>query len=148
MKTKTFFMLCLFFGIGLTQLSAQNSNSEGTKSYSYWMNWGFYADVKCDGVWVDYIEGELYWHFVDHYKDGVWEKGVGLGRGEIRSEKTGENFEIKELDKWSLPKSGIYSCNTFLKGDMGSNYMISWQYWDGQWTILRAGCPGNEIKKK
>lgn len=145
MKTKTFVMVCLLLGIGLTQLSAQPNGKNGTGSDAYWMMWGFYADVACDGQWVDYVQGDLYWHMVDHYKDGVYQWSILEGKGVLQSALTGEVFNIHELDKFWIPISDQWTANTFLKGDQGNHYMITWLF-DGEgWHVTKFGCPGNEM---
>ena len=45
MKTKTFFVVCLLLGIGLTQLSAQKPDV--TKTFSYTVEQGYWAPVYC-----------------------------------------------------------------------------------------------------
>ena len=75
MKTKTLFCLCLFLGIGLTQLSAQNGK-DGTGSVVYYIEHAdFYTDIWCNGVFVDWIVGEGTAHIVDHYKNNVLSNG-------------------------------------------------------------------------
>ena len=45
MKTKTFLLLCLFLGIGMTQLSAQKGKN-GNGAVSEYFTWdGYYIDV-------------------------------------------------------------------------------------------------------
>jgi len=107
MKTKVFFMLCLLFGIGLTQLSAQNGrDTTGSVVYSY-PNMGFYTDIWCNGVFVDYIVGEGTAHVVDHYKNNVWQwetvKFSGTATG-----LHGDIYTFSEIDKWNLPKQDVW----------------------------------------
>jgi hypothetical protein len=55
MKTKTFLLLCLFLGIGLTQLSAQNGK-KGSGTVSYEAEYGpWTVPVYCEGVISDYV---------------------------------------------------------------------------------------------
>lgn len=147
MKTKTLILVCLLFGIGLGRVSAQNSNSEGTKSVSYWTDDHFWSSIYCNGVWVDFISGIITWHIVEHYKDGVIQQLICQGKGEVKSEYTGETFQVSELDKIYSPKSNLYIWNTFLKGDMGTHYMVSFtcDLEAGTCNVTRSGCPGNEM---
>ena len=77
MKTKTFFILCFFLGIGLTQLSAQlPANKHGTGSVAYdYPNLGWISPVVCEGKQIDLIEGSGDAHVIDHYTNGImdWE---------------------------------------------------------------------------
>ena len=145
MKTKTFIMVCLLSGIGLTQLSAQDgpNGKNATGSDPYWMEWGFYTDMACDGQWVDYVEGTVYWHVVDHYKNGIWVKTIMEGKGVLTSTFTGETFTICELDKINSDPY-TWTVNTYLKGDQGNHYMISWLFDGSEWHVTKYGCPGNE----
>ena len=149
MKTKTFLLVCLFLGLGFTQLSAQDGpkGKNGNGSDSYWMEWGFYASVACDGQWVDYVEGTLHWHVVDHYKNGVWVKEIMQGKGVLTSTLTGETFTISELDKLMNYETFTWTVHTYLKGDQGNHYMISFIYDStvGDWVVTKFGCPGNEM---
>ena len=152
MKTKTFVLLCLFLGIGLTQLSAQNGkNGSGTVHFDI-PNWGWWTPIYCNGVQVDLMEGVGDAHGIDHYKDGVWQweklsytNGVGI------SDWTGETFKFTELDKTFYSKSeGTYkwTVDTHVKGDKGSLYNMTFIWlWDdvNGWSmsVQNASCTGN-----
>ena len=78
MKTKTFFLICLFSGIGLTQLSAQTppANINGTGALvdtRVFENFGF--PVFCDGIFADLLTGTIVIQEVIIWKNGVWIKG-------------------------------------------------------------------------
>jgi hypothetical protein len=150
MKTKTFLFLCFFLSIGLTQLSAQPANNNGTGSVAYDQQIGWSTGVFCDGVQVDCMYGTGEAHVVDHYKDGViqWEiinsfSGVGT------SCFTSEKFTFKEVDKIWNPKQGEWDVNTHIKGDKGALYNISFVLqMDDQGNIIsdvikNATCTGN-----
>jgi hypothetical protein len=72
MKTKTFLLLFLLSGIGLTQLYAQgNQTSSDTRTYSDWKQVPWFYPVYCDGVQIDFLSGTIeYSHQVEHYVDG------------------------------------------------------------------------------
>ena len=145
MKTKTLIMVCLLTGIGITQLSAQPNGINGTGADAYWMTGGVYASVAFNGQWVDYIEGDIEWHVVDHYKNGVWQWAIQEGKGVLQSEITGEIFTVSELDKIWNPFPGQWTVNTYLKGDQGNHYMISLLFDGADWYVTKYGCPGNEM---
>jgi hypothetical protein len=71
MKTKTLLLLCLFLGIGLTQLSAQNGKN-GSGTISFTEEYGpWTVPVYCDGVISDYIScTNLVVKVTVHYKNG------------------------------------------------------------------------------
>ena len=140
-------MVCLLLGFGLTQLSGQDgpNGKQGNGADSYWETWGIFTDVYCNGQWADYVEGDVYWHMVDFYKDGNWHKTISEAKGVLTSIFTGETFVIKELDKYGYDNGWWWIANTFLKGDMGNHYMITWLYDGSQWHVTKIGCPGNEM---
>ena len=92
MKTKTFLLLCLFLGIGLTQLSAQNKTLQVRV-----MNAEYHTSVYCDGVFVDFLNGTATLHMVYHLKDGNWLWEMDQYKGEATG-LYGEDFKISEID--------------------------------------------------
>ena len=124
MKTKTFLMLCLLLGIGLTQLSAQNGNN-GTGSVSSYYEWtpDYCIPIyNSTGTQIDLLEqGTVYFHHIGHFINGnfVWGKCQGFGEAES---STGEVFRVQEIDKCDLTEStGI--CHVNLIGNQGSHYI-------------------------
>lgn len=90
MKTKTFFLICFFLGIGLTQLSAQPDNKKGTGTVSFDVIWdGYWQPISCGGV-VDIIYGTTIVHNVMHYVDGnpIWvnchASGVAISERQVK----------------------------------------------------------------
>ena len=140
MKTKTLFLLCLFLGIGFTQLSAQSEVVE--------LTWDYWNPCFCDGEQVDYVIGTAEGHCVFHYdNDGnlVW------GNYKVRGEGTnedGETFKIKEKDKFDFV-SGIMTFHYNLKGDEGTHYIgsASWDVYNdpnGENIVVHnSSCPDN-----
>ena len=99
MKTKTFLLLCLFSGIGLTQLSAQNGK-DGTGSVPERWTREFPIPVVCDGVQVDFLLAPLEWHHVGHYQKGVWLWCYVQISGEaVSTSGSGEIFTVKLIGK-------------------------------------------------
>lgn len=127
MKTKTILLLCLFFGIGLTQISAQSINSTGTYTLQGWFTGSYWSPVYCGDNQVDILEGgEIIIHYVVHRKEGnrLWR--IDQIRGEVTSTKEPyEVFRIVELDKYDFVE-GSFSTLTWkynLLGDKGSHYI-------------------------
>jgi hypothetical protein len=151
MKTKTFFLICLFLGIGITRLSAQ------TDVYK-WADVPGLCPLTCDGVNVEWLNatGTLTW--LSHYeKDKV--------TGEIKwawvkahykwtaTSTTGEVFKATEMDpaiEIYNPVTGDYIKEVgfwhfIAKGNMGSHYNVTYSYsYDqlGNWTweFVEAKC--------
>jgi hypothetical protein len=126
MKTKILFLLCLLLVFGFTQLSAQKGKN-GTGSVPEIIVWdGYYIDIPvgCDKAVVDRLVGVVTIHVVRHYKQGVflWEKATY--DGEVKSDRTGEVFQIKDHWKYdaSTPDSGSGHCT--LRGSSGSHYVL------------------------
>ena len=110
MKTKTLLLLCLFLGIGLTQISAQNGQKESTKTYSDYFTGKWSDPVFCDGVMVDMLDLTIPVHHIAKYVKGEWlhcfTQGTGtavsVGFIDENGNKiggTGEIFTIKEIAK-------------------------------------------------
>ncbi len=145
MKTKTFFILCLLLGIGLTQLSAQNSNSDGTRTFSwYYPSLGWMTEVYCDGVQIDLIYGSGDAHVLDHWKNYVWQWEMFTWSGTGVSVWTGEKFTFSEIDKYDIPNPGGGLCHTHVKGDKGALYNLTFEWnWGEPFVCTQAVCTGN-----
>jgi hypothetical protein len=146
MKTKTFFLICLLLGIGLTQLSAQNSNSTGTKTYVYnWTaspSWVATIPVFCDGVQVDELSARGYTaQAMDHYKNGelIWFKDQY--KIEFTSNWTGEVFIDHSVDKCTL-EDGLYCTFANLIGNKGSHYVgtLVWNMFTHKYDEISFKC--------
>jgi len=87
MKTKTFVLLCLFLGIGLTQLSGQTESvvtkESGLEGYSETV-------LNCKGE-TDVLNGVYSMTSIWHYKTEFY-LGTSSLKVEAKSEKTGEVF--------------------------------------------------------
>ncbi|MEZ5019051.1 MAG: hypothetical protein R2756_02825 [Bacteroidales bacterium] len=45
---------------------------------------------------VDYLSGEVMFHVIDHYKDGVWQWEIAQAKGEAAG-MYGEVFKVRKL---------------------------------------------------
>ncbi|MFH0758502.1 MAG: hypothetical protein V2B15_14535 [Bacteroidota bacterium] len=145
MKTKTFFLVYLLLGFGLIQLSAQNSNSDGTYSLSWVETVGWMAPIYCGGVEIDRIVGVVESHSVQHWKNGVsqWKHYSMSGQG--TSTQTDETFTFSEHVYLTDKGEEWGTCHTHLKGDKGTVYNISLiLYTNGTWDVKNATCAGND----
>jgi hypothetical protein len=149
MKTRAFLLICLFLGIGLTQLSAQNK--KGTGDDVFWTTWDTYYIYACNsnGEVTDMLVGPVTIHVVRHYQDGVWLWERAHYTGEIVSvgldgqSGTGEVFRL--MDHWTTQEIGIGGTGHFnARGDRGTHYIIFYGF---QWlpeppfeifTVLKA----------
>lgn len=127
MKTKTLLILCLFFGIGLTQLSAQTKTVKIEGSVPN----GYFIPIYCNGIQVDYLVGDFSYKVEIHYVDGIPTWQHGQAKGQLTS-STGEVFKLKETDM----KHAYYGCDMILNynliGNNGNHY-IGTLIWD--WCI-------------
>jgi hypothetical protein len=142
MRTKTILFLCLLLGIGLTKLSAQNGKDGTGSVVSYYPNGDFWTDIWCDGVFVDFIVGEATGHVVDHYKNNVfqWEdwtyRGTAIGLH-------GDIYTFDEIDKFDIPKQGIWVCHTHLKAGNKAIYNLVLIITKTSVTVKVESCTGN-----
>ncbi|MDX9904190.1 MAG: hypothetical protein RB288_08955 [Bacteroidales bacterium] len=140
MKTKTFIIVCLLLGFGLTQLSAQ-SYVNGTGAISFSHEWSDYSVpvYTPDGEQVDMLLGPVSMHIIDFYKnwEWIWRKiqysgeivSVGFldSSGEMVG-GTGEVFSIKDIWKFDA-LSAIGPGHFNARGNHGSHYLINY-IWD------------------
>lgn len=122
----------------------KSSSQNGT--YSYYFTAPIVTYISCDGVNIDILEGgDIEWHILDHYKNGVPEWSMYKASGTLTIESTGEVFEIQESDKVDY-NEGNFTFHSNINGDQGSHYILSGT---GLWvypytvTIYKAVCPGN-----
>ena len=97
MKRKFFLLpFCLFLGAASFQLSAQDVHS---KARQFWTTGTFYTPVWCDGVMVDYVEGNVRVHWIYFGEPGNWEWDIQQIKGVATSLITGAVFKYKEIDR-------------------------------------------------
>lgn len=144
MKTKAFLFLCLFLGIGVNQVSAQK---DVDKTYSEWVERAWSDPVFCDGVLVDWLDCTLTMHHVAKFVKGEWLHCWGQATGTAVSQKTGENFTIKDVGGQdnNIQPNGDWlwtaSAHFNAKGDMGSHYIVFYTLtWDGKVESSRTNC--------
>ncbi|MGD0757015.1 MAG: hypothetical protein ABR927_18355 [Bacteroidales bacterium] len=147
MKTKTLLLLCLFFGIGLTQLSAQelilkyNMSKDGTGTLQIRINYNFgeYAiPVFCDGQQVDLLIGSATFRGVHRYKNWVFQGANDeFFGGDLHSTISDEVFKFIEKDHTGeftlvpgdLTPYGILRVDYNINGNEGHHY-IGTLLWD------------------
>lgn len=130
MKTKTFIIVCLLLGFGMTQLSAQNGK-DGTGSVTGKHIWDtYYIDipVNCNNAVVDRLFGSVMMHQILHYKDGVLIWYNAQFEGEATSQTTGEVFKVKDIWKLDIINSLIGTGHCILKGSYGNEYILTYSY--------------------
>ena len=133
MKTKTLLLLCLFMGIGLTQLSGQNGkNGNGAVTgFDVYITTADYPmqPVYCGDVMVDELYGTTTYHFVAHFKNGILISENVHYEGVVQSKNTTEEFKYSDNDKIDY-NSGIVISHFNLIGDQGTHY-IGTLIWGG-----------------
>ena len=126
MKTKLALFLCLFLGIGLTQVSAQNGkNGTGSVSYNYFVDWPSTVPIYCGGVQVDEVTAtNFYSKTVDHYFMGnlIWEVAK-ITNVTYTSTLTGEKFVVNGTQKFDGSTLTFYFTAN-LNGDKGNHYIL------------------------
>jgi hypothetical protein len=139
MQKKSVFLviICLFFGAGISQLSAQSES----RSYTGWWNWPFYTEVYCDGVMLGTVSGDLDFHYVNHVDKKGNETLFLQAKGHGVCDWSDETFTYKEFDKIDYG-TGIYGWTYHLKGNKGSRFMghITWNMGTGAEIIGPTSC--------
>jgi hypothetical protein len=138
MKKKIFILTCLFMGLGLTQLFAQDGN---TRSVQYKAELGYYTYVFCGDEMVDIVKGTVMFHIIDHSKSGNWEWELAQAKGEATG-LYGEVFELTESDKFSLPVAGLFVWHFNLRGSLGNHYLgtLTYNYLTDELTVGKTVC--------
>lgn len=129
--------LCLAFGIGFAQLSAQATSD--------WTMSAFWSPVFCDGEMVDLLQGgEIRVHIVTHsnyYQTDIYQN-IQI-KGKVTSDVTGEVFTIRETDK-VFKEDGIwyYTWKYNLKGNKGTHYIgtLTQPYFGGPIEVGKTVC--------
>jgi hypothetical protein len=123
MKTKTFLLLCLFLGIGLTQLSAQTGSvvtkESGLVGYSEKV-------INCNGE-TDVLNGAYSMTYIWHFKDGIFVWGISSVKVEVTSENTNEVFVGHANYKYT-EATCLQTWHLNFKGNMGSHYIESFTW--------------------
>jgi len=150
MKTKTFLLLCLILGIGLTRISAQAPKGQnGTNgSYSERFESEFVIPVFCNGQQIDLLDATFEWHHIGKYLKGEWlHCYVQIFGTAVSTSGSGEVFDVQLIGKQDnniqLDGSWEFVANTHvnLKGNMGSHYIGSFiMDWTGVVTSVKAVC--------
>jgi hypothetical protein len=141
MKTKTFLLICLFLGIGLTQLSAQNGkNGTGTIVFDFYVTLPNMAEfpVICNGVLIDDVTAtDFYLPVITHYKDGqlIWMK-MKVTNLVLKSTFTGEQFVITGIREKQDLVNMIDYVHYNLSGSSGSRYILHIITDLNNWQIL------------
>ena len=145
MKTKTSLLVCLFLGILMTQLSAQNGKKGSGSESVKWVWDAYYIDIpiNCNEAVVDRLKGSVTVHLIDHYKNGalIWEKEQF--DGEATSQETGEVFIVKDIFEINAVTWGMTGhCN--LIGNYGTHYVLTYIYYSATDTFefVKAVCAG------
>jgi hypothetical protein len=136
MKTRIFLLLCLFLGIGLLTVSAQN----GTIFHAYpdrLHDTPGYSWVTCDGVNVDFLEYQMDGMGLTKVREEVTFIKI-IDHWTFKSAITGEEFKVIEIAKNDvisdsegnyLQSEGIWRAN--FRGDAGSHYQTKIYF---KWT--------------
>ena len=85
---------------------------------------------------VDFLDGVVKVHFVDHFKNGVLRFENDQIKGEATS-GSGEVFEITESDKYNFADGLKMTCKFKFVGDRGSRYIgvLTYSTLTGEFTV-------------
>jgi hypothetical protein len=143
MKTKTFLFVCLFLGMSMTQVTAQNGKN-GTGSVSTKFVWDtYYLDIPvyCNEAVVDRLTGTVNTHLIDHFKNGIliWEKEQF--DGEAAGQKTSEVFKVKDIFEIDAT-TWVMTGHSNLIGSNGTHYILTYIYSSATDTFefVKAAC--------
>jgi hypothetical protein len=164
MKTKTFLLLCLFMGFGLTWLSAQCDEKNGNHPVEYWWTTDGYLPLVCSDVapksWLDpdfeWLHATVNIHVVQKCRDGHPYLTLWKVKWEDATSTSGEVFKVREtdviLDQYNqngdnVTETAFWFANII--GNRGSKYHIIikavYTYlgndnWDDDYTVIKADC--------
>lgn len=153
MKTKTFIMVCLLSGIGLTQLSAQvpdpPDNKHGTGTV---VGLHVYEDVEwmafCNNELVDILKGTIYAYYEVHFNHGNFVFAIHHCRGEaVSTSGSGEFFKIIDIPHKYDPNLEYQYETVNLIGNQGSHYVATFAWENNEpwgFILVRAICPGSK----
>ncbi len=101
-------------------------------------SWGL---LYCDGVQVDYMEGELTFVHRTHFENGEYLWSIATISGTLTS-GTGEVFTVHETDFYDKHLMGVWTIHLNFVGDKGSHiinqYSVDWNNWS--MTIDKSLC--------
>jgi hypothetical protein len=160
MKTKTFLLICLFFGIGLTRLNAQDyptgpkNGITGTVVYDFVVPWEITIPITCDGTTVpDIISSPagITIKVRDHWQKGVLIREISsINNIAFTSDITGEvfvqhggleKFVPVDFDPLEPPSEGFDYFHFNVKGNMGNHYIVHMVTDFSTWNVeFRANC--------
>ncbi len=125
MKAKALFLLCLFMGLAMMPLSAQNGkNGTGSVPQVYFIDWESRIPIYCDGVQVDLLTATNFnSKAVDHFKLGNFTGEMAKINNIIYTGQSGEKFMVHGTQKVSVSDLLFYSNLNFI-GDRGSHYNV------------------------
>lgn len=160
MKTKTFLLLCLFLGIGLTQLSAQPDPPDNKHGTGTVVGSGTYYNVEwyvvCNNELTDILRGTLYSNYEVHFIKGNFVfanhhctgEAVSVGFTDENGVKigcTGEAFKIIDIPhKYDPTWEFQYEVINCL-GNVGTHYLMTIAWNNATWepTVVKSICPGS-----
>jgi hypothetical protein len=152
MKTKTFLLLCLFMGIGLTKLSAQPAIGKSGNAIFY-ETFGFTEKVplNCDFNTLVLLVGTVRCHTVLHYSnfDGNLDNADWCRQefhGELVLQATNEVFKVNDIFTVGGPQTQPGTGHFNVIGNQGSHYIVNYLWYHpvdpNDITIVSVKCPG------
>jgi hypothetical protein len=166
MKTKTFLLVCLIMGIGLTKLSAQGKSDRDNHAITDWFitSDGYFPLVCSDVAPTDFLDPTFEWlhatvtvHVVEKLRDSLPYLTIWKVKWEDATSNSGEVFKVNEKDiiAEGYNQDGVNVTETWMWyaniiGNRGSKYHLAikivYTYtgiddnWDQTWTVIKADC--------
>jgi hypothetical protein len=151
MKTKSFFLICLFIGITSKLFYAQPFEpADDTRSVISTFTFEFDLEVSCGGEVTDILHCIWTWKETDRFIDGNIIRGINhVIFADCKSINTGEVFRVNEHIKGFLPIDEFYNFTNGVErynlvGNMGSRYIVNAKFTPQEYTIERTSCPGRK----
>jgi len=141
MKTKAFFLICLFAGITTMSVTAQDKANNVDQG---WLTGTYWSPVYCGGELVDILEGgEITIHYVFRLfiNGDVLAREIDQIKGTVTS-MSGEIFEIRETDIYTYIDHWELTWHYNLIGDQGTHYIgeLTYNYQTGEITVGKTVC--------
>jgi len=137
MKTKAFLLLCLFLGIGLTQLSAQNGKS-GSGTTSFEAEFGpWTVPVYCSGVVSDFVTcTNLIVKITTHYVNGELTWASNRVESHEWTSLSGEVYKGEGMFDHLRLEKGYAISASHLIGDRGDNITTELKFDTETWELI------------
>jgi hypothetical protein len=131
--------------LGVNPNENQLKSATPDKAVSHRFPSDYYIQLTCDGVNGDFLIGSVDTHCVMFGHPGAWQWMIMTFSGKLTNEITGEEFVIKETDKYDNLQN-VFTFHANVRGDKGNHYILSGSgLLVPPWTLTidKVTCPGS-----